>query len=97
MNPFVQQVLGGIARAAIVWVAAKFGQTVSDTEATRIFVTYLVPAAVMLWSVWQKYRSQQKLVTAAAAGKSVSVQQVENTIANGGAASVLTPKAAIPQ
>jgi hypothetical protein len=97
MNPFVQQVVGAVARAAVIWIGAKIGMELSADEATKVVVTYIIPAAMLAWSLWQKYSAQQKLVTAAASGKSMSQAQVEQQIASGGGASVLTPKHEVPQ
>lgn len=97
MNPFLQQLLGGFARVAIVWVAAQAGHDITDDQAAHIFLTYVVPIAVFLWSAWQHYRSRQKMTTALASGQAMSEKQVETVIANGGAASVLTPKTSVPQ
>lgn len=97
MNPFLQQVLGSAARVAIIWVAAQAGHDLNDEQAAKIFLTYVVPASMLAWSIVQKYRNQQKLTTALAAPTPMTQQQVEAQISSGGAASALTPKHEIPQ
>ena len=97
MNPFVQQIIGAVARSVVIWIGAKIGMELSADEATKVVVTYVIPAAMLAWSLWQKYSAQRKLVTAAASSKSMSQSDVEHQIAAGGGASVLTPKHEVPQ
>lgn len=96
MNPLLRQLLTSAARAAVIWVGARFGSTVSNDDAMQIVVEYLAPAAMLAWGLWQKYRSQQKLNTALASGKPQSEKQVELQIATGGAASVMASKHEVP-
>ena len=69
--PFIQQIVGVLVRAAVVWLAgylaANAGISLTDDQVTQV-VTYLVPTlAVIAWSVYSKYLGRQKLLTAAAA------------------------------
>jgi hypothetical protein len=97
VNPFEEQALGSVVRVAIVWIAVHLGHTITNDEAAHIAVEYVVPVLVLAWSLWQKYRGRQKLLTAASLPLAVSERQVENVIKSGGAASVTTPKSVIPQ
>src|SRR5262245_9450653 len=96
MNPFVQQVLGVVARGAVIWIGAKIGNTVTQDDAAQIVVQYVLPAAMLLWSVYQKYANRQKLVTALATPAKMREQQLEGPIKDGKAAAVTTQKHEIP-
>ena len=97
MNPFFQQMLGAIARVVIVWIAARTGHDLTNDQAAQIVLEYVIPAAVLGWSLYQKYKGRQKLVTALATPGVMTEKQVERIISEGGAASVMTQKADPPQ
>ena len=97
MNPFIRQILTTIARSAVIWLGARFGSEISNDDAMQIVIEYLAPVAMLAWSLWQKYKSQQKLNTSLASSKRMSERDVEHQIASGGGASVLTPKHEVPQ
>jgi type VI protein secretion system component VasK len=98
--PFIQQVLGALVRALIVWGAgylAAHGVTVSDSQTTQ-FVAWATPLlGALVWSIWQKYRGRQKLVVALSTPAVMTEKQVEAVVANDGAPSVLTPKTELPR
>jgi hypothetical protein len=96
MPPFVQQVLGAFARSAVIWVAARLGSSINEGEATQIVVTYIVPAAMLAWSVYQKYKGQQKLLTALASPQAMTEQAVEAAVAAHPSPSVNTAKTVVP-
>jgi len=94
--PFIQQIIGAIVRAAVLWgagyLAAHAGITLTDSQTTKI-IEYLVPVlAVLAWSIYQKYFNRQKLVTAQAMPAGVTEAHIEAKIAAGGAPSVLGGK-----
>lgn len=97
MNPFIKDTLTAVARAAVIWIAAKLGQDITSDQAAQIVLVYVIPAAMLIWSLYQKYTSRQKLATALASNVAMTEKQVENVVKSGGAASVLTPKHEIPQ
>lgn len=100
--PFVQQVVGVLVRAVIVWVAgylaAHSAVTLNDDQIGSI-VTYLVPVvAVLVWSLYSKYVGRQKLLTALASSKPMSEHEVESRLKDPAVPtpSVLTPKTETP-
>lgn len=98
--PFVQQIVGVVVRAAVVflagWVAAHGGPTFTNDQVTKA-VTEIVPVvAVLLWSFYQKYHGRQKLMTALASNAGSSENHVEMLVAQGASPSVLTPKHEAP-
>ncbi len=97
MNPFLQQVLGTMVRTAIVWLAAKFGATLSDDELVQLTAQIAPVVAVVSWSLWQKYRGRQKLLTALASPTPATEAQIENLIALGNPPSVTTQKCEVPR
>lgn len=99
MNPFILQMLGSFARIAIVWIAAKLGTEVSQDEATKIFLEYLVPMAVAVWTVWKNYKGRQKLNVALSSNTPMTEHEVEAVVKTNPQAvpSVATPKHEVPQ
>lgn len=96
MSPFLQQILGVFVRAAIVWLAATFGAEVSEDQIVQ-WTAQIVPVlAVLAWSIYQKYTSRQKLLTAAATTGAKSEAEIDRIVSSGMAPSVLTPKDQVP-
>lgn len=98
--PFVQQIIGAVVRVLIVWIAARItaqgGPSFTDGQISHA-VTEIVPlAAVLTWSIWQKYHGRIKLLTALSASIPMSEKQVENVAASGTNPPVNTPKNQIP-
>lgn len=98
---FVQQIIGTLVRSAVLflvgWVAAHGGPKFAEDQVTK-FITEATPVAAMIaWSIWQKYRSRQKLMTAQAAGSPISENHVEMLVSAGQAPSVLTEKHEAPK
>ena len=101
--PFVQQVLGVLVRAVVVWLAgylaAHANVTLSEDQIGSI-VTYLVPVvAVLAWSVYQKHRGRVKFLTAAAAPYAMTEHEIEAVVSDPAipTPSVNTPKDEIPR
>lgn len=94
--PFVQSIIGVVIRAAVValatWVAAHGGPSFTDDQVTKIVSEVVPVAAVIAWSIYQKFRARQKLMVAQAAPHPLSENHVEMLIASGQAPSVMTPK-----
>lgn len=97
--PFVQQIIGALVRAAVVWLAATFGAHISEDEAVKLTAQIAPVVAVLAWSLWQKYRGRQKLLTAAGSPKVMTESQVEALVKDPTVPtpSVLTPKTELPQ
>lgn len=98
--PFVSQVIGVLVRAVVVflvgWIAAHGGPSFTDDQVTKV-VSEIVPlAAVLAWSLWQKYRGRQKLLTGIASNAGLSENHVEMLVASGQAPSIMTPKHVSP-
>ncbi len=84
--PFVQQILGVLVRAIVVWLAgylaAHADVTLSENQIGNI-VTYLVPVvAVLAWSVYQKYQGRLKFLTAAAAPYAMTEHEIEDIVSD---------------
>lgn len=97
MNPILAQALGSIVRWALALGAGyliKAGiWSASDAE---VYITGGTLALVALaWSVWQKYHSRLKLVTALAMSATTE-QNVEQQVKAGVSAPVTTPKHVTP-
>jgi hypothetical protein len=93
---FIQEIIGTVVRIVVVffagWLTAHGGPQFTNDQVTK-FVTEATPiAAVLVWSIWSKYRARQKLLTAQAAGGVVSERTVEKLVGAGQAPSVMTPK-----
>ena len=97
MSPVFVQLLNSVARTAVVWICARFGANITDSDATRIVVEFVAPAAMLAWSIWQKYKAQQKLNSALATSQPMSEHQLDAEIAQGSAASALGSKHDVPQ
>jgi hypothetical protein len=98
---FVQQIIGTVVRAAVVfavgWLAAHGGPSFTNDQVTK-FITEATPvAAVLVWSIWQKYKGRQKLMTAQASSGPVSENHVEMLVGSGQAPSVMTEKHETPK
>lgn len=94
--PFLKQIVSALVRIAIVWLATKFGASVSDDQVTQLTAQIAPVLLVVAWSLYDKYHGRLKLLTAAAAPYAVTEAQVERAVAAGDAPSVLTPKRSIP-
>lgn len=99
MNPLLTQALASILRhlfgAAAAYLVARGIWTEEDAMS---YVAALALGVIAIgWSVYQKYVSQTKLVTALASGTIMSEAKLEEGIAKGIAASPATPKTATPQ
>jgi hypothetical protein len=101
--PFIQQIIGVLVRAVVVWLAgylaANADITLSENQIGQV-VTYLVPVvAVLAWSLYQKYRGRLKYLTAAASRHVMTEHEVEAIINDPAAPnpSVLTPKDQLPR
>ena len=97
--PFIQQLIGAFVRAAVVWAAgylAAHGLTISENQTTQ-FIAWVTPViATLAWSIYQKYRGRQKLMTALVTPATQTEHQVEAAVSAGAAPSVLTPKNQVP-
>lgn len=92
---FVQQIIGTVVRAALVWLAAWLATrhvTISDSQVLQLAAWATPLLAALAWSVWQKYGARQKQLVAQTMRAGVTEAQVESRLANGPAPSVLTPK-----
>lgn len=99
MNPLLQEALGAIIRWALALGAGYLVRAGVWTDAqASTYVAALTLAALALgWSLWQKYRTRLKLVSALASPAVLSEKQVERNIAMGTAAAVSTPKNERPE
>ena len=97
MNPFLQQILGVLVRTAIVWLAATFGAELSHDQVTQVAAQATPIVAVLVWSIWQKYRGRQKLLTALAMPSAMTEHEVEAAVSAGDAPRVGTPKSEVPR
>lgn len=101
--PFIQQIIGAIIRALVVWLGgylyAKAGIQLTEEQTGQI-VAYLAPMlGVIVWSLYSKFIGRQKLLTALGATKPMTEQDVEQRVKDPASPtpSVLTPKTEVPQ
>jgi hypothetical protein len=97
VNPFVQKLIGSVVRAALVALGGFLSaQAIANPEQISSFVEAAIPVIVgLVWSVWEKYTSRQKLVTTQAIAE-VTEHQVEAKIKEGAAPSVTVAKNTVP-
>jgi hypothetical protein len=91
----VQQIIGTVVRAAVMfavgWLASHGGPSLSNDAVTK-FITEATPvAAVLVWSIYQKFKNRQQLMVAQASGAPLSENSVKAIVASGAAPSVMTP------
>ena len=94
MNPLIQSWLATLLRHALsglgVWLVAHAGMSEGDAASCTEGTTLIIISVG--WSLWQKYRSQLKLVTALAVAPT-SELHLETMITRGLAGpSVFTPR-----
>jgi hypothetical protein len=97
MSPMLVDALGSILRFLLAGV---FGYLVEKGvwtgEQSATFLSAAVVGILALgWSLWNKYKSRIKLVTALASQPSTEAQ-IEKMVSSGDAPSVHTAKTAIP-
>lgn len=96
MSPFARQALVSILRAAIVWIAAKFGANISDDEAVKLAAELLPFVLMVLWSLYDRFVSERATLMAQAMPKGVTRDEVEAEVRAGNAPAVNTPKDVAP-
>jgi hypothetical protein len=79
--PFIQQILGVLVRAAVVWaagyLAAHANITLTDDQIGSV-VAYVVPVlAVLAWSLYSKYHGRLKFLIAAGSPHVMTEHEVE--------------------
>lgn len=98
---FVQQVIGVFVRAAVIalatWVAAHGGPKFTEDQLTKVITEATPVVLVLVWSIYQKFRSRQKLLAAAASPHPLSENHVEMIVGSGQAPSVMTPRHEAPK
>jgi len=97
LNPFLQKLLGSVVRSTLVAIGGFLSaQAVANPEQISAFVEASIPIVLgVALSVWDKYRTQQKIATTAALAK-VTEHEVEAKIAEGIVAPVTVPKNEVP-
>lgn len=101
--PFVQQILGVVVRAVVVWLAgylaAHANVTLSEDQIGSI-VTYLVPVVgVLLWAIYGMFKGRVKMLTAAASPRVLTEHELEALVSDPAVPnpSVNTPKHEVPR
>ena len=92
MNPMMVKVVQSLLRTLL----AAYGADLVAPEEYDTLIQALTTAAVGVWSLYNAWKSQQKVVTALSAARPMSEAQLNQKIASGGAASVMTPASEIP-
>lgn len=84
MNPLLQEALASILRWGLALFAGYLVKAGiwSSTDAQTYVGAGALAILALAWSLWQKYGSRLKLVTAMAAPRPVTEHQVEAMIAN---------------
>jgi type VI protein secretion system component VasK len=99
---FVQQVIGAVVRAVIIWlaayVAAHGGPSYADDQIGKIVAEATPVVLVVLWSIYQKYKSRQKLMFALASTAPTSENHVDAAMSSTQhqPPSVMTPPHEVP-
>lgn len=103
MNPMLSSFIGAIVRYALMGLAGYAVQhgLFTETDATKYAEAAAVAAPVLAWSLYQKYKGRQKLVTALAAPAGMTENDLEAHIKRAKAIgeslpSVTTPKDEAP-
>ena len=94
MNPFLNEILGSIIRTGVAFVLGWFvnHQLITSDQATAWATGITGAVLILLWSIWQKYRSRQKLLTAMASPAGATERRIEASVAAGDAPPVSVPK-----
>lgn len=94
MNPFLNEIIGAVIRTGVAFVLGWLvnQMIISADQATEWTTAITGGALVLLWSIWQKYRSRKKLVTALASPAGSSEHRVEAMVSAGNAPPVTVPK-----
>lgn len=96
--PFIQQIIGAAVRMAVVWLAAKFGASISEDRAVEITAQVLPIVLMIGWSLYAKFHGRQKLLTALASTTVMTEHEVEAKVSDPSVPtpSVLTHKSEVP-
>jgi hypothetical protein len=98
MNPFLNDILGAVIRtlaAGLVgWLVNH--QLLSNDQAEAWVTGITGGALVLLWSIWQKYRSRRKLLTAMASDAGATEHEIEQVVQDGGSPPVTVQKDVAP-
>ena len=97
MNPLAQEALGSIVRATLLLLSGWFVQhgIWTDTDAEKYVGAAALAILAVGWSVWQKYKSRLKLVTALASSRPMS-ENAAASIAQYSAPSTMTASDTVP-
>ena len=100
MNPFIQKALGSLIRWGLMLLLPYILKSgiIAEADATKYIEAGAVALAVLLLSLWEKFTSQRKLVTATGAA-GITQDKVEAMIASPKVEnpSVMTPKDEVPK
>lgn len=99
MNPIMQKVLGSVVRHMLaLTIPFLVSQGIWTTDQATATMTSIAAAlTVLLMSLYEKYSSQKKLVTALAMPKGTTQKDVEVQIATGQTPPVSLPKDIAPK
>ncbi len=95
MNPFYVALVKSAIRSIMLVVGGYLGVTATDSQIAEVASAVMVIGG-FLWSAYDKYRTEQKRLTAQSSRVPMTTQEVETAVKEGVAPSVLTPKDAIP-
>lgn len=97
MNPLFEKFAGALIRWALTliggWLIKQGILNADDVE--KMILAVITVAVPLCWSIWAKWREQRKLATAAGMPKA-TLDEVNEKIKSGGAASALTPTDEVP-
>ena len=98
VNPFIKEIVGVVARALALYLAARYGMEVVSSDEISEVLSGVAVAGVLGWSIFQKFKSRQKLVTALAAPRKMTEDEVKETVASVWVTtpSVTTPSDTVP-
>jgi membrane protein implicated in regulation of membrane protease activity len=98
LNPMLMKALGSLIRAGLMLAVPFFvSQGIwTPDEATATMTALATAAAALVWSLFEKYKSRQKLVTAIASAKGDTEANVEKKVDKGQAPPVTLQKDEVP-
>lgn len=99
LNPILTKYLGSIIRAGLTLLVPSIvaAGIWTPEESTAVIATASAALSALAFSFYEKYKSQQKLVTALAAPAGATELEIEKKVTAGHAPTVMTKKTKAPK
>lgn len=95
MNPFYEAVVKAALRSLMLVVGGYVGVTANDSQIAEVASAVMVIGG-FVWSLFDKYRAEQKRLTAQASHLPMTTSEVNIAVKDGLAPSVLTAPNVVP-